>query len=146
MKDERYEIRIEPNPDEHQPVLSLQSANKLAHFKRLLESRVEETSRVLANTEHEQKASSARHPDEADQAAAEYERQNVSFKAAAASRPSVPCIRHLNACSREPLASALNAVLTLRRNDWKQFLGRDTASNVRKLGSNDDRHHHQTSA
>ena len=62
----------------------MRSASKLEHFKRVLEGRIEEASRVLDNAEQEQKASSARHADQADQAAAEYERQALSFKAAVA--------------------------------------------------------------
>jgi len=62
----------------------LRSGNKFERLKRVLEVRIEEASRVLANAEQEQKASSARYADEADQAAAEYERQTLSFKAAAA--------------------------------------------------------------
>jgi DnaK suppressor protein len=62
----------------------LRSTNKFEHFKRVLEARIEEASRVLANAEKEQKATSARHADEGDQATAEYERQTLSFKAAGA--------------------------------------------------------------
>jgi len=72
---------------------SLQSTNRFEHFKRVLETRIEEASRVLVNAEQEQKASSARHADEADQAAAEYERQTLSFKAAGA-RQTLSALNH----------------------------------------------------
>jgi DnaK suppressor protein len=65
-------------------VHNLRSTSKVERFKRVLEARIAEASHVLANAEKEQKASSTRHADEADQATAEYERQTLSFKAASA--------------------------------------------------------------
>lgn len=60
------------------------SKNTIEHHKRALEDRIAEAERIIANAEQEVKASSVRHPDAADQAAAEYERQASTFKAAAA--------------------------------------------------------------
>jgi DnaK suppressor protein len=54
------------------------------HFKRLLESRILETERTIANSEQEIRAISARQADNTDQAAAEYERQTLAHKAAVA--------------------------------------------------------------
>jgi DnaK suppressor protein len=62
----------------------LRSAKQLEQLKRVLEGRIADAEHILANAEEEQRASSARHADAADQAAAEYERQALSFKAAAA--------------------------------------------------------------
>jgi DnaK suppressor protein len=62
-------------------VSSLLSGKKLQHFKENLEAQIAETERVLANAEQETRASSARHADSADQAAAEYERQTLAHKA-----------------------------------------------------------------
>jgi DnaK suppressor protein len=56
------------------------SEKKAEHFKQLLESRISELNRVLAAAEQETRASTARHADPADQAAAEYERQSVVHK------------------------------------------------------------------
>jgi len=57
------------------------SAKKTEHFRQLLETRIEESERILANAEQEVRASSARHADSADQAAVEYERQTLAHKA-----------------------------------------------------------------
>ena len=57
---------------------------KVEQFRIVLEARIVEAERILAEAERETRASSARHADSADQAAAEYERQNLTFKAAAA--------------------------------------------------------------
>jgi DnaK suppressor protein len=54
------------------------------HFKRLLESRILETERTIANSEQEIREISARQADNTDQAAAEYERQTLAHKAAVA--------------------------------------------------------------
>jgi DnaK suppressor protein len=59
-------------------------AKKVEHFKRLLEGRIAETERTIANSEQEIRAHSARQADAADQAAAEYERQALAHKAAVA--------------------------------------------------------------
>jgi DnaK suppressor protein len=59
----------------------LLSAKKLQQFKTMLDARIEEFERVLANAEEETRANSARHADAADQAAAEYERQTLAHKA-----------------------------------------------------------------
>jgi RNA polymerase-binding transcription factor len=59
-------------------------AKKTEHFKQLLEARIVETERTIANSEQEIRASSARQADTADQAAAEYERQALAHKAAVA--------------------------------------------------------------
>jgi DnaK suppressor protein len=57
------------------------SAKKTEHFRQLLETRIAESERILANAEQEVRANSARHADSADQAAAEYERQTLAHKA-----------------------------------------------------------------
>ncbi len=57
---------------------------KFDAFKRLLETRIAETERTIANSEQEIRASSARQSDTADQAAAEFERQSLAHKAAVA--------------------------------------------------------------
>ena len=59
-------------------------AKKTEHFKRLLEIRIAETERTIANSEQEMRTISARQADSADQAAAEYERQALAHKAAVA--------------------------------------------------------------
>lgn len=59
-------------------------AKKTEQFKRLLEARIAETERTIANSEQEIHAMSARQADTADQAAAEYERQALAHKAAVA--------------------------------------------------------------
>jgi len=63
---------------------SLVSETKLASFKRVLEARIAETERAIADAEQETRATSARHADSADQATAEYERQTLTHKAAVA--------------------------------------------------------------
>lgn len=60
------------------------SKSEIERLKRVLETHIAEADRIIANTELEVRASSARHPDTADQAAAEYERQASTFKATAA--------------------------------------------------------------
>lgn len=59
-------------------------AKKTEHFKRLLEDRILETERTIASAEQEIRTISARQADTADQAAAEYERQALTHKAAIA--------------------------------------------------------------
>lgn len=60
------------------------AAKKAEYFKRLLETRISDTERTIANSEQEIRASSARQADAADQAATEYERQALAHKAAVA--------------------------------------------------------------
>lgn len=60
------------------------SKSKLEHFKLVLETHVAEAERIIENAEQEVRASSVKHADAADQAAAEYERQASTFKANAA--------------------------------------------------------------
>jgi DnaK suppressor protein len=60
------------------------AAEKAERFKRLLEARIVETERTIANSEQEIRAISTRQADTADQAAAEYERQTLAHKAAVA--------------------------------------------------------------
>jgi DnaK suppressor protein len=62
----------------------LPSKSKLEHFKLVLETHVAEAERIIENAEQEVRASSVKHADAADQAAAEYERQASTFKANAA--------------------------------------------------------------
>jgi DnaK suppressor protein len=62
----------------------LPSAKKIDHFRRVLETRIAEVERAIAAAEQETRATSARHADSADQAAAEYERQTLAHKAAVA--------------------------------------------------------------
>lgn len=57
---------------------------KTEHFKRLLEARIAETQRTIANSEEEIRSISARESDTTDQAAAEYERQALAHQAAVA--------------------------------------------------------------
>ena len=59
-------------------------SKKSDHFKQILEDRIAEQERIVANAEQELRAFSVRQPDAADQAAAEYERQASTFKATAA--------------------------------------------------------------
>jgi hypothetical protein len=58
-------------------VVLVLSEKKAEYFKRLLESRISELNRMLAAAEQETRASATRHADPADQAAAEYERQEM---------------------------------------------------------------------
>ena len=60
------------------------AAKKTEHFKLLLEARIVEAERTIANSEQEIRAISARQADNADQAAAEYERQALAHKAVVA--------------------------------------------------------------
>ena len=60
------------------------SKSTVEHHKRVLESRIAEAERVIANAEQEVRASSVKHADAADQSAAEYERQASTFKATTA--------------------------------------------------------------
>ena len=62
----------------------MRSKSTIEHHKRVLEDRIAEAERIIANAEQEVKASSVRHADASDQAAAEYERQAITFKATAA--------------------------------------------------------------
>lgn len=59
-------------------------AKKLEQFRKAIQARIAETERTIANAERERRASSTKHSDSADEAAAEYERQTLTFKAAAA--------------------------------------------------------------
>jgi DnaK suppressor protein len=56
------------------------SSRKTEYFKQLLETRLAEAQRVLAAAEQEQRSTSTKHPDEADQAAAEFDRQALAHK------------------------------------------------------------------
>ena len=60
------------------------SAKQTKHFKQVLETRVAELESVLAATQRETRVDAARHADPADQAASEYERQALVYKAATA--------------------------------------------------------------
>ena len=60
------------------------AAKKTEHFKLLLEAHIVEAERTIANSEQEIRAISARQADNADQAAAEYERQALAHKAVVA--------------------------------------------------------------
>jgi RNA polymerase-binding transcription factor len=70
--------------DESRLLVGVAPAKKSEGFKRLLEARIAETQRTIANSEQEIRAISAREADTADQAAAEYERQALAHKAAVA--------------------------------------------------------------
>jgi DnaK suppressor protein len=65
------------------PVLS---TKKTEYYKQLFEARLAEAQRALATAEQETRATAARHPDSADQAAAEFERQSLVHKIASAQR------------------------------------------------------------
>src|SRR5499433_2369512 len=65
-------------------VIRMLAAKKTEHFKLLLEARIVEAERTIANSEQEIRAISARQADNADQAAAEYERQALAHKAVVA--------------------------------------------------------------
>jgi DnaK suppressor protein len=65
-------------------VTGVPSANKTEQLKQSLEQRVAEAQRVLASATEETRTYAARHPDAADQALAEYERQTLTHKAATA--------------------------------------------------------------
>jgi DnaK suppressor protein len=69
------------------------AAEKTEHFKRLLETRIVETERTIANSEQEIRAISARQADSADQAAAEYERQALAAHKAAVARQNLQNLR-----------------------------------------------------
>lgn len=60
------------------------STKKTEHFKQLLETRIAELEHVLATAQQETRTVTARHADAADQAASEYERQSLVYKAATA--------------------------------------------------------------
>jgi DnaK suppressor protein len=60
------------------------SAKHTEQLRQGLEDRLAEAQRVLASATEETRAYAARHADSADQAAAEYERQTLTHKAAAA--------------------------------------------------------------
>ena len=119
----------------------MRSANKFGHVKRVLEIRIEEASRVLVNAEQEQKASSARHADEADQAAAGYERQTLSFKAAGARQTLNALNRALERMRQGTYGECAQGGSEIEAKRLELFRGRDTASNVRKQGSSDDTSH-----
>ena len=119
----------------------MRSANKFEHFKRVLEARIEEASRVLANAETEQKASSARHADEADQAAAEYERQALSFKAAAARQTLSALNQALERIRQGTYGECAQCGSDMEAKRLEAIPWADTASSVRKQESNDDRLH-----
>jgi DnaK suppressor protein len=57
------------------------SAKKAEHFKQVLETRAAELESVLVAAQRETRVDAARHPDPADQAASEYERQSLVHKA-----------------------------------------------------------------
>jgi RNA polymerase-binding transcription factor len=60
-------------------------AKKIAHYKQLIDSRMSELERILAAAAKDARSdSSTRQADPADQAAAEYERQAMTHKAATA--------------------------------------------------------------
>ncbi len=58
------------------------SDKKAAHFRELLEGRIAELNRVLADAHQETQTLSTRSADPADQAASEYERQMLAHKIA----------------------------------------------------------------
>lgn len=60
------------------------STKKIEQFRLVLENRIAEAERIIANAQQEQRVNASRLADAADQAAAEYERQSLSFRAAAA--------------------------------------------------------------
>lgn len=60
------------------------TAKKIEQLKSMLETRIAETQRAVADAEQEMRAISARQADSADQAAAEYDRQTLAHKAALA--------------------------------------------------------------
>jgi len=60
------------------------SPKNIKHYKQIVESRISELNRELARTAKEARSDSARHADPADQAAAEYDRQAMTHKAATA--------------------------------------------------------------
>ena len=62
------------------------SAKKTEAYKQLFEARLAEAQRALASAEQETRATATRHPDSADQAAAEYERQSLAHKTGSARR------------------------------------------------------------
>ena len=60
------------------------AAKKLNHFKKVLENRIAEAERSVKAVERERRATSMKHPDTGDEAAAEVERQDLTFKVTAA--------------------------------------------------------------
>jgi len=62
----------------------LRSQKQTEQLRQSLEERLAEAQRVLASAMEETRAYAARHADSADQAAAEFERQTLAHKAAAA--------------------------------------------------------------
>lgn len=60
------------------------SAKQTEYFKQVLVTRIAEQESILATAQRETRVDAARHADPADQAASEYERQSLVYKAAAA--------------------------------------------------------------
>jgi RNA polymerase-binding transcription factor len=60
------------------------AARKFEQFRKILESRIAEGERTMKSVERDRRATSMKHADNADEAAAEFERQNLTFKATAA--------------------------------------------------------------
>jgi DnaK suppressor protein len=62
----------------------LLSADQREEFKRILETRISGLDNALATAKHEAREGAVKHADAADQAASEYERQALVYKAATA--------------------------------------------------------------
>ena len=60
------------------------AAKKFEQFRKILENRIAEAERTIKSVERERRATSTKHADTADEAAAEFERQNLTFKVTAA--------------------------------------------------------------
>src|SRR5262249_20728525 len=92
-------------------VIRMPAAKKTEHFKRLLEARIVEAGRTIANSEQEIRAISARHADNTDQAAAEYERQALAHKAAVARQTLQNLRQALERIVRGTFGRVLNAAM-----------------------------------
>ena len=60
------------------------AAKKFQQFRKILENRIAEAENTIKSVERDRRATSIKHADNADEAAAEFERQNLTFKATAA--------------------------------------------------------------
>ena len=60
------------------------ASKKIEKLKKVLENRIAEAERNIKSLERDRRATSTKHADTADEAAAEFERQNLTFKATAA--------------------------------------------------------------
>ena len=98
-----------------------------------LEARIAETERTIANSEQEIRAISARQPDTADQAAAEYERQTLAHKAEV-SRQTLQNLRQaLERIVRGTFGECAECGNDIESKRLEAIRGRGTVSSVRNF-------------